>query len=57
MMQKIEEKNESKQTSVAPPYCTPRLTVYGAIQELTASGSTGDPENNQGLGQPFNQRS
>jgi hypothetical protein len=44
MMQKSEEKNKSMQTPVAPPYHAPRLTVYGAIRDLTAGGSTGAPE-------------
>jgi hypothetical protein len=44
MMQKTEEKNKSIQSPVAPTYCTPRLTVYGAIRDLTAGGSSGAPE-------------
>jgi hypothetical protein len=39
MMQKPEEKNKSLKTPVAPLYQTPRLTVYGAIKDLTAGGS------------------
>jgi hypothetical protein len=50
MMQKPEEKNKSLKTPVAPLYQTPRLTVYGAIKDLTAggSGSLSEPEPEKG---------
>jgi hypothetical protein len=33
-------------------YTAPQLTTYGLFRELTASGSNGTLENNQGGGQP-----
>jgi hypothetical protein len=44
MMHKSDEKNKSMKPVVAPTYQSPRLTVYGAIRDLTAGGSGSQPE-------------
>jgi hypothetical protein len=41
-------------TNTRDTYQTPRLSVYGGMSKLTASGSTGKPED-QGSGAPTSQ--
>ena len=49
MSQVADEKKKMKQNS-RQPYKKPRLLVYGAVKDLTASGSTGPKENSSGQG-------
>ncbi len=47
MTQTIGHQDEHMQNATARPYQSPRLLVYGALRNLTASGSTGGSENPQ----------
>lgn len=52
MIHITEDQKAAVQQSNMRPYHTPRLRVYGAVRELTMSGSGNTKENNQGGGQP-----
>mgnify|MGYP006280941385 FL=1 len=44
--------NQDQDTITRKPYSPPRLTVYGAVRDLTAGGSGKSSENNKGKAIP-----
>ena len=50
MTQKTEEQRELQQNMPPRPYHSPRLLMYGRLQELTAGGSGSTQEQKTGNG-------
>jgi hypothetical protein len=51
MTETTQREGESQKPAPARAYHRPQLLVYGALRDLTASGTTGDPERGK-FGQP-----
>lgn len=53
MKDKTEAQERKAPQSKARPYHPPRVVVYGAVREITSSGTGSKTENNKGNGQPM----
>lgn len=53
-MERQDVSSQSEARRVAQPYVAPRLTLYGAMSALTATGSSGPNESNSGSSSGMN---
>jgi hypothetical protein len=56
MIHVTKDREKVVQQSSGRPYNTPRLFMYGAVRELTMSGSTGKTEKGSSTNNPSKQR-
>jgi hypothetical protein len=49
-MSQIKDDTKKMKQNFRRPYQVPHLIIYGALRNLTAAGSAGNPEQNPGQG-------